>query len=209
MFTVEVNHTYQFLLFGSLYGQQILNRFSYRCIQASQSPTSAVGLIAAWVARLMDEILAVQTTDMVYGKVQVRHLGIPAEGTWEGVLDLTGGIAAATYPTAPSFATATFREYTELGVSRSGWKRFAGFPQACIVDGLFDASAGPDLTTEFADLALELAADMDGGFGNFFRPCVVRNEGTPSSPMYIPHDIVSASGPRLGTQNSRKINYGD
>lgn len=208
MLDIIFNHTYTVTLFTTLFGQQVINRFSYVVTTVGTTPYSAEGFLNTWWTAMEPVLAAIQHDKVLYVKAQVFHLG-GTEGTFEKALSGGGDLLTATYDPAPSWLTLSFRQFTEEGISRSGWKRIAGLLDVNVVDNALDLSLGPDLDTAIAAFQSLLESSLSIGSGNVIAPAVTRLIEGSSPPAYAGFKIIDTAYPFLGSQVSRKPGHGD
>lgn len=200
------NNTYEYILEQELLGQKIINRFTYVYLAAPTLAAPAFNLMSAWWVIMKPLLQAVQSVDLSYTRILFRHLG-GTEGTHELLISETGGVTPVE-GTAPSNVCATMRLYTTEGISRSGWKRFAGVIKDHIVGNVYDPTQAPDIESDFAALANQLQGAFTAYTGVVFDSAVWAKVPPPGT-GYAGFLVDTCSMPRLGTQNSRKPNYGD
>lgn len=208
MLDIIFNHTYTVTLFQKLFGEDVINRFSYVVTDAPQDELQGSTFLDNWWDEIEPALAPIQNDEVSYVKAQVFHLG-GTEGTFEKGLTGTGDVLTASFPATPSWLCMSFRQFTTEGISRSGWKRIAGLVEGNVVDNALDFSANPNLSAAIATFQTVLEASFDGGLGIMFAPAVTRLIEGSSPPAFAGFRILDVVAPFLGSQVSRKPGHGD
>lgn len=181
--------------------QTVLNVYGYEVVDGSTP--SAEALCTLFTNVVIDAMTPVQTDDF-------QHVGIEAFNTTD-----PSDFFALTYDTAiggevsgdgmPPFVAFSFIINRATRLTRNGWKRIGGVPEAANEDG---ATASAYLTL-LGTLADAIAQDLVDPEGNVYRPRIVHRTVVAGVPVaYTPYPISGVGYKYISSQNTRKIGRG-
>ena len=186
-------------------GQPCMSVFWYRKLSA-HAPGDAQNLWAALNTDLMNAIIAIQHTGVVYTGLEVVNLVDPTD-YWSADPTAVNGAIASTSP-APRFVAYGFRLNRSTRAGRHGYKRFVGVAEELVSGGSTSVSGA--LITAIPNLATVLAGTVNEG-GNTYQHMIPHRVPDPDPPLgeedYILTDLYPISGVTfygLTSQNTRK-----
>ena len=181
-------------LVAGLYGAEINNIWFYG---NANSTGDAGDLSLAFQQDVLPSIMAIQSEDLVYASIEIQGVRNTTV-LYSNTLTVNGDVASAA---DPAFLAWSYRMNRQGVGERHGFKRFAGCPDAWIVDGTYD----PSHATEFTAVATALAAEIDQGFAHYV-PLIkqVTEVEVPENPISY-HTFLTAAFRGVSTQNSRKL----
>lgn len=182
-------------------GETCLNVYYYRV-------TAVAGLFdgylddlnADWETRVLTPVTALQTDILVHTQREWRNLSNGVD-LFVDSTEVPGQETGSS--TAPSFTSYGFMLVRESLVTRNGYKRFAGIP-----DALIDGNNYVGIASWLTDVEVGLASDLTIGLVSVAEPVIVKRPIDTPAGEYLYSSIGSASFRGIGTQNTRKPGRG-
>jgi len=184
---------YELVLKGELLGQEVANVFHYGL---SAGSGNADLVCSDFAGDMLPSIVAIASQDLTYTEVNARGVQIATD--FDDNLISEAGLAL--FPTEPRFVAWSYRANRPDGLSRHGFKRFAGVADGWWEDGEIDPT--------YNSLLQAVATAWAGGLasaGATWVPLVQRRPNPPSpgsAPTYWTFNTATFRG--ITTQNTRK-----
>lgn len=189
-----------------LFGQSCLNVFHYRVTSITGLDDTAYSQMWTWFLGSIGLAMRnIQSSVIAFESVEIRNLSNGVD-FYEQPFTATGNVAATEATTLPSAVSIGFKLVRESLVTRNGYKRFAGVPEAWVTGNNYTP---PSPTTTTA-METALAADWIGGLITLAEPVIVRRPLVPPvGTSYVYSSIGSAACKgTMGSQNTRKPGRG-
>jgi len=203
----STDDAYELVAAGTYLGQAFLNRFTFHPTTVMDSNEDVQDVLEEWVEVELDVIQKLCNQATTWTRLRMRNLSTE-QGTHERIISVigeNGGATAANY--CPPALSVSFRLYTSMGISRSGWKRFVGVLEGDITSGALSPFSGGGLETGIPLFQAMMTSPFITPAGNELEHTVWGLH--PTLPGYTSYPIVAVSEPFVGTQNSRKVGHGD
>jgi len=184
-------------VFQTLRGQEVVNRWNYRCesvpavVTRSFALAGAMGFVPGFdpgTPNFYDQWRGSTAQELVFNEIQIKDLYSPTDFYVQPLtVSNTGDTAGETLPPFNAFGFKTSRVRTDI---RRGYKRLAGVLEAQVASGgLLTAGVVSGLTTFAATMAATLSYDDEGNTLSF-NPVILGLEKytTPAgNPAYRPY----------------------
>lgn len=188
---------------SNIYSQLACNVFYY-VVAAWTGAVDIETVLDKWSEEVTLPLAPRLSTSLTPGTVKWENVDNPAE-----TASVVGGFAGTdTGDTMPSFVAYSVRLFGETAITRSGWKRIPGVPEAFISDGEVVAAT----MTAFdawvaASLVAPVSSEVPGDF--LLEPVIVGRNPDGSLNLTAINPIASGkTQPRVSTQNTRKVGRG-
>lgn len=185
---------YELVLKGNLYASQLANVFHYG---VSLGSGSADDLCSQFASSILPHIQTILSADVNLTHIDARGVQAAFDFDQNGITEV-GDIADNA---EPAFVAWSYKLIRPDSLSRNGYKRFAGCPDAWWETGGIDPTVLPIL----ASVATFLAAGFSSG-PNGYVPLIKRTQhlGAPVDPPTF-WTFGAATFLGISTQNSRKV----
>lgn len=159
--------TYELVDESEMAGQQVLNVYFYRQNNLAVTVT-AQDLIDSYVGQVLPDLCATQVDNVLHTKIRCRNL-FDASDNAEMAISEPGTRAIGEY--ASTFNAIGFELDQDNGAIRNGAKRYAGFAESDVADGVVSDPAFVALLTT---LAAAITGTLDFGILATWLPIIVK-----------------------------------
>jgi hypothetical protein len=182
-----VGDVYELVDVQDLYGQEVLNTYTYQqtaaVIPVSPTPNVAAVFASQWSDQILPTIAAMQVGDLVHNEIRVRNL-FNDDDAYSLLISLPGSRSPASADTGPSFEAVGFAEEPSSGAVKQGAKRIAGIYGGISLDGVITNTTDLPLIDAVADiLKLNVTAGTLIPLDSW-SPIIVKRVRSGTSPNY-------------------------
>lgn len=193
----------------TLAGITCRNIFHFSVIDANTPDEPIEDVMEHWCETKLDAITATQITAVVGVKTSWRNLSVPSQGLFERNNTVAGQISVSGNGGLPGFMAMGWRLTGQLGLARSGWKRFVGLGKSDVTNDMITPRVGGDLETAIPLLAAQLVSDFVTDGNNVLRPTIWSKKGFGTPPNHTQYITQADFRYLISTQNSRKATVGE
>jgi hypothetical protein len=172
-------------LFGSYYGQQVVNHFNYKADGDVPASGMSYGLNDKMgfhpsagdppVGSLFEAIIGLQVSEMEWAGVLARAMYDPLDFNEVGFNPIVTGLVTSADAASPIYAFGVRTNRTRLDIGR-GYKRFGGVSEDSVEPG---GTIESGALTGLGTLATKLGAILtftEGGATVTYTPCILKKE---------------------------------
>lgn len=186
---------------GTYLGQGWVNRYGFYVQTVVDSGESVASFVDAFYDAILVDVLNIQNEGVAMVDVVVSNPSFPEQGVFVDNEAHAGTLVGGTSLYMPSSVAVGFRLLTELGIARSGWKRYPGLLEGNCSGNTLVAGAN-SLITLLETLEDSLAAEFTTAAGNVFHLAVLMHDLP--DPVNAYKVLSAVYRPDVSTQNTRK-----
>jgi len=190
---MAVGDRFKVTVHQTLFTEPLVNVF---CYEQTGGTGGAFELGTAFLSDVWDVVQTTQSDEVLTSHVEV--INEDDDTDFSSILCTSGCAGTRTGDTMPRFVAWAFRLNRASRASRHGQKRIAGPVETDITDGVANAL----ITTNLANAASAMKADVDDGLGNTWEIKIARYNDLGA--LIATFNVSSVQYVRVSTQNSRK-----
>jgi len=200
---MAINDTYQIIDRQSyLANMSAINVWHYQQTVLGTGASQCVNLNNAFIAAILPTLVQTQLSTVTHLVLETINLTTPGDFENRPLINSVGTQPGEGMPPYVSWA---FTLYRASRLSRNGYKRIVGVPEALVSNGIAIPAAAAYLTAFAGVLASPIT---DPASGAVFKPVIYRKFATSTGGQPGTFDIAAGVYGGVSTQNTRKFGRG-